>query len=402
MTVEVSSEKSRISRIVIIVVAGVVGTALMVGGLWLAFRPAPPRPKQSAIEPAAQTEPATLPPVPAATATPSAASTGVPGAGPDAVTTSAPVPAKPEPVAPGRVGKVAFGLGASIYVANEDGTGSKAVVRSNSGPYALSPNGKKLALVSLAGLSVVDVASGKQTFVAPAELVAPVWMPDSSRVMWVRQAPMTPVTPGIWAVDASGANPELVVASSDRVAVSPDGRIVVARPWSGGSAPSTTYGVFVSRGGGPFKLVKAPGLPTALAASNTRLFLGSSNPKLAAGNRISVVSMTPAGKDQKKLRGAPAGDVPAVWNELAVSPDGVSLAAGALGDDEYSRVWVIPHNGGEGVLLTPRRDGYIHGWSASGDSLFLIDGNAYQGESTALLSVKPDGGGRRLIVTGVR
>jgi len=401
VTVEVPSDKSRRARVILVVVAGVVGTALVVGGLWLAFRPAPRSPKLSVIEPAAQTQPETLPPVPAATDTASPDATQAPTAPSGTAETSTPVPVKPEPVAPGRVGKVAFGLGASVYVANEDGTRSKAVVRSNSGPYALSPNAKTLAVVSHAGLSVVDVASGKQTFVAPAELVAPVWMPDSSRVMWVRQAPITPVTPGIWTVDASGANAEMLLASSDRVAVSPDGRTVVARPWSG-TASTSASGLSVSRGGGPFQRIEVPGVPTALALSNARIFVGSSNPKLAAGNRISLLSMTLAGKDQKKLRGAPGGDAPAVWNELAVSPDGVSVAAGALGDDEYSRVWIIPHNGGEGVLVTPRRDGYIHGWSATGRSLFLIDGNAYQGESTALLSVHADGGARKLLVTGAR
>lgn len=403
VTVEVPSEKSRAGRVALIVAAGVLGTALVAYGLWLAFRPPSGPPKQSRIEPAARTEPATLPPLPAVTPTSSAGATSSTGATGAAVPTSTPGGGggATRPAA-GRAEKIAFRLGGSVYVADEDGTGARAVARFGSGPYALSPDGSTLAAVPSDELVLVDVSTGAQVSVDPAQQVTPVWKPDSSRVMWVRSSETPPGASQVWSVAKDGGDAKLLVNAADRVSVSPDGRVLLARPWLSGTALPGSFHVLVSKQGGAFRPVEVPGIPTALGASNRRAFVGISNPRASAANKISLISMDFSGGHGERILGKPSGDVMAAWSELCVSPDGMLLAAGALGDDEYSRAWIIPLGGGDAVLVTPRRDGYVHGWSASGRELYLVDGNAYQGETTALLVVDGASGSRRLLVTGAQ
>ncbi len=52
------------------------------------------------------------------------------------------------------------------------------------------------------------------------------------------------------------------------------------------------------------------------------------------------------------------------------------------------------------MKLWVRRDNYFLQWSADSAWLYLIEGNAFQGESTSLYRVGRDGQGRRLLVQG--
>jgi len=67
-----------------------------------------------------------------------------------------------------RAGKIAYRLGNQIWVANEDGSSAKAVFSSSTGAYALSPDGKTVALSdvrepSLHGpIRLFDAESGEQ------------------------------------------------------------------------------------------------------------------------------------------------------------------------------------------------------------------------------------------------
>ena len=70
------------------------------------------------------------------------------------------------------------------------------------------------------------------------------------------------------------------------------------------------------------------------------------------------------------------------------------------GDDGYSRFSVMPAKGGTPVKLWLRRDNYFLQWSADSSWLYLIEGNAFQGESTSLYRVGRTGQGRRLLVQG--
>jgi len=162
--------------------------------------------------------------------------------------------------------------------------------------------------------------------------------------------------------------------------------------------PDGSSSVLVSVNGSTLRPIQVTGgLPTVVAASKDRVFVG-----LAAGDRGSaIVSLKPDGRDQKQVAGPVSGAMPAMWYSLLVSPDGKFLAATAQGDDGYSRAYLAPTSGGDLTGLTQRRDTRAHAWNAKGDRLFFIEGNSFQGEQTALFSVKRDGSARRMIVTGV-
>jgi TolB protein len=56
-------------------------------------------------------------------------------------------------------------------------------------------------------------------------------------------------------------------------------------------------------------------------------------------------------------------------NDHGFSPDGSLLAIGHHGDDNASRIYVLPANGGEPKLVTPQGPSYWHGWSPDGKTL---------------------------------
>ncbi|MDP2400994.1 MAG: hypothetical protein Q8M66_03365, partial [Actinomycetota bacterium] len=106
------------------------------------------------------------------------------------------------------------------------------------------------------------------------------------------------------------------------------------------------------------------------------------------------------GTSDRRLVGPPATQRPFAYGHLTLSPNAEYLLFAEVGDDGYSRAFVAPVTGGSVRALTVRRDTYPVGWSADGSRIFFIEGNAFQGESTALMSVRPDGTGRRVIVEG--
>ena len=52
-------------------------------------------------------------------------------------------------------------------------------------------------------------------------------------------------------------------------------------------------------------------------------------------------------------------------------------------------MWLVPITGGSPVSLSSRRDDYPLKWSVSGKDILFIEGNAFQGESTALFHMSP-------------
>ena len=80
----------------------------------------------------------------------------------------------------------------------------------------------------------------------------------------------------------------------------------------------------------------------------------------------------------------------------------MSLLYAAESDDGYSRMWLVPTAGGTPFALSSRRDNYPLQWSVSGKEILFIEGNAFQGESTALYHVSPTGSRRLLLVSGRR
>lgn len=378
---ELPDGRARAAKIAFAVAAGVL--VVVLGAVFaLSLRTNDERvDRQTRIEPAEETSTETSVP---------------PSVEPTEATPPAPAPSE-KPTAPGqsRVTKIAFRLGGTVYVANEDGSSAAPVMRAGNGPYALSPDGRTLAVVTESNLVLVPVAGGGQVTLNDAEAARPVWTPDSKSVLWVRGEPDSPGVMTVMRVNADGKGAR-VLKQGIGASISPDGKAIIVLPLptadpGGGSSP-----VHLSLSGGAFKTVKVPGFPTSVAVTNDRLIVGLAT---AAGDPA-VVSMTFSGTDSRNLAGAPVGGAMATWSQLVSSPDGRSVAAVAMGDDGYSRVSVLPIGAGSARQLLPRKDAYFHSWSADGKRLFLIEGNHFQGQSTSLVSVGTDGTGRRVVVTG--
>lgn len=370
-------------RIALIVMGGASGVALAAGLVWLAFaaKPLAEAPRQDRIEPAQETTESPLPSAVStqpATSTVETTSTGTGGAAgglPNVV----------------RAARIAYRLGGTLYVANEDGSQPSPVARIAEGSYVLSPDGLTLAAVTEGRLKMIDTASGAAVDAGEALDTRPVWMPDSTAAMFLRRKGHADE---VRRVTRSGENDTLVRQGSS-VSVSPGGRVIAVTP--SGAVFSDGY-VWVSVGGAPFSRVTVgKGLPTAVAAGDDRLYAGLQGTP-AGGVRL--VSVRLDGRDSKQLAEQPGGDVPAVWGELCMSPDGAHLGAVALGDDEYSRISIFALPGGPETRLNPRRDAYARCWSSAGDFLYYVEGNAYQGEPTVLYRVAPNGTGRRVVATG--
>lgn len=405
MTERMPDDRARTLRIVGAVLAGALGTALIAAGIWMALRPEPPAPRQTEIEPAERTTPETPTAVPVSPSTSGTAevpigaattpsSTTDPGAGAGAPSTPGGIEENPD--APTRVALIAYRLGADLYVAQEDGSSARAVVRSVSGPYALSPDAGTLAVIRSGVLELLDVASGDAEEAGPAaETAVPCWLADSSRVIFRRRATGTSEGFQLFSVERDGGK-AVLLAPGSQAAVSPDGRVVVVRGGDEVVLDGSAY-VYVSVEGSALAPVQIlGGMPTTVATNGERVFVS-----VASGERGSaVISMLPDGRDSRQVVGAVPGTASAMWAAMRPSPDGTLLALAAQGDDGYSRTFIAPAGGGQLVSLAKRRDSYLHCWSATGDRLFLIEGNAFQGETTSLVSFKPDGSGRTVVVSG--
>lgn len=368
------------------VVAGVAGGVVAVGvigaGLFWALsgsgRTAMERPRvRSATQSAVPTSAAEA--TASVTPTGSAQSTAVPEAAPVA----------------GRAPLIAYRAGGAIWVSGQYGGSAREVYRASAGPFALSPNGLWLAAVDPGAgvLRIVDVASGTTRPVGPASPVRPVWSSDSSFLVYMRTSPAG--AGEAWRVGADGRSPRLAV-TGERGRPLWRGGSVVAAPAAGGEA--TVIGVFSEghplRAGHPVRpLEVCPG-------DGLYFYVDAGTPAQDGAVVPSLRSVRPDGRGERTLVASPMSGARAVFAELMVSPDGSWLAYAEVGDDGFSRLFAIRVSGGAPVGLSPRLDGYPLGWSADGTEVFLVEGNALQGEATRVSAVHPDGSGRRVVVEG--
>jgi hypothetical protein len=292
------------------------------------------------------------------------------------------------PVTPGAL--IAYRLGPNLYVADENGQDGNAVALAPSGDYTLSPDDRTIAVVdgNTRQLVFLDIASRtlvESTIVSGGR---PVWMPDSSGVLVATMADVSGAT-RIQRVSRQGGAPS-AIAMGGIAAVSPDAGTIVVGPGPASSAEDTKR-VAVIRAGKTTNIT-APGLVTAVAVSNDRVYFGTMS---EAGSGVWTVAVT---------GGAPKPFIPVTegspYVTLSLSTDAMTLAFAVGGDDGYSRVSVVPSQGGVPTKLWVRRDDYVLQWSADSTWLYLIEGNAFQGESTSLYRVGRNGRGRRLLVEG--
>jgi hypothetical protein len=306
-------------------------------------------------------------------------------------TTSSAPPASPSGVPASNSGAlIAYRLGPNLYVADENGQSPNAVALAPTGEYTLSPDNRTIAIVDgdTRQLVFLDIASRTLVEVPILASTRPVWMPDSSGVLVAATADVSGAT-RILRVSRQGGAPS-VIAPGGIAAVAPDAGTVVVGPGPASTGDDTKR-VAVIRAGRT-TTVNAPGIVTSVACSNDRVYIGAMNDQGAGVWTVPVTGGTP------KPFIPVASESPYVT--MMLSPDAASLAFAVGGDDGYSRVSVIPSQGGSATRLWVRRDDYILQWSADSTNVYLIEGNEFQGESTSLYRIGRNGRGRRLLVEG--
>ena len=381
MTVPIPDETAQRKRIVLIVAGSLVALALVAGGAWAVLRPGSSRNAPVVYTPAEETTasgPATSSAVASALAGEGASAT-TPGSDGTSSTT---IP---------RSGKIAFHLGRTLYVANEDGSGTTPLKVTET-EYALSPDGASVALVRGGKLEIVPVAGGKATVAGAAEIAAPVWTPDSSAVLFLRAD--SNGVPSVWHVKRDGSGAKRITVGQG-MAVSGDGKTVAMLSTEADTDAAQV--TVISNGGAPRKVAVTGGEPIALAVAGGQLYVST----LSADGTTAIWASGLDGSGRRQLVTAvPSEDKTVTFGRLMPSRDGQSLAYTADGDDGYSRIWVVPVAGGSPRQVTSRRDGYPLGWTADGKRILFFEGNSFQGESSALWIANPDGTGRRMIVSG--
>jgi len=396
VTVEVPSDSTRTRRIVLAVLAVVLGTSLLAFGVWAATQPVGSGSQQTEIEPAEQTaEPSSTPASGVSTGAASAESSAV---GPP---TSTAAPAQPSPADTATDERIAFVLGDRIYVAEQDGSGAVGVAP-QARAYSLSPDGATLAVVYDATegatqpgtVTLFDTVTGAMRTVGSGAVpTPPMWAPDSS---WLAYTSDTGAL-RVYRVAANGGTPSLVAKPGAAPAVSRDGGFVAyAESDQLGSGGKLHV---VPAGGG--KAVAVRGGSAALSWSwgpNKTLFF--TRPGETEGVWELWKASAPA------FRGAKVGSValeaPAfALGHVLVSPDGSMVLLSAMGDDEHARLWIADAASGRFSTIATRRDAYPLRWATDGRVLYF-EGNTYQGESSVLASILPDGTSKRPVVTGAQ
>lgn len=348
----------------------------------------PPSESPRTVTPAERTEPQTLPPIPGTIATGSLPPTA-----------SAEATSKPDVGSDAE--RIAFRVGTTVYTADPDGSGPVPAARVGEGAYALSPDGRTLAVVSGGRLALVDVASGDSVDAGEAwssgALMGecPVWMPDAKSLLCVRRPKGDAEGHEVRRVRRDGTGARTLTPGRSP-SVSPDGSVIAV---IGSTPASPDSAVLVSRDGGRFQRIDVGAeVVTAVAAADDRVYAGV----LQDDGSPAIVSALLDGSGTVLVSGAPVAVPRTVWGVLRLSPDGTLLAACATGDDQVSRTSIISARSGSAVPVDTRRDTYPKGWSRSGAFLYYVQGNAYQGEETALFRVARDGTGRRVLVTGAK
>lgn len=294
---------------------------------------------------------------------------------------------------------VSYRLGGQLYRAREDGSEAVAVGPSAEGVFSLSPDGRSLAYVDLATRQLVlaDPDTGVKTTVGAAEQVTPVWAPTSDWLLFVRMRPASAGVQDVYRVARSGGTASALAAGSS-AAVSPDGRtVVVARDTAPDAGPVPTLTVI--RDGVPAEL-PVPGAVADVAADNYRAYVAVSHVGGGEAAQDGVWAVPFDGSTPTRIVGPPASTRPLGLGSLLLAPDAMRLSFSATGDDGYSRPAVVGTNGGTPVELSRRRDAYPMRWTADGTALLMIEGNAWQAESTALVRCRADGSGTVVVVSG--
>ncbi|MBN1608119.1 MAG: hypothetical protein JW940_15915 [Polyangiaceae bacterium] len=287
---------------------------------------------------------------------------------------------------PGRAALVAYRRNGWLCVSAEDGTGELSVAECSTGVFSLSPDGTTIACADAASgmLVLFHVGGAVATPVGPALQDTPVWSPDSAWFAYTAPGPK------VMRTDRTGSGQTELMAGR-MPNVSPDGSVVAAV-----SPDASPPAVLVWRAGSVRSRVMATAV-SGVACSDSRIYYGL-GPDAAGAVELRSMTLDRTG-DRVEVE-APEATRAVSFGPACVSPDGVWVAYAERSDDGYSRTFALPTAGGDPVSLSIRRDCYPLCWSANGQALFFVEGNAIQGDPTSLGSVTPADGLRRMLVTG--
>lgn len=382
MTAETNSTASRLRRAALVASAVLVGGVIVASGAWLLSLNNRPSTGSKTFEPAQETSAS---PVPSVIASGSGApsSSAMPSATPPEPTP----PSGPQPAT-----RVAFRLGGALYVADESGSDTRRIGRSSSGVFSLSPDGSVLAVADdEKGLVLFGVNSkSTRTVVQGASIGALVWAPDSSWAAFDGQWASTPV---VRRVSPDGRGVSLLVRPGAGPAISPDNSRLAYRRTT---TPGEAIRVLMLKSGKDAKVAGTEGATAWAWGPGADLYFTR-----VTGTGSIELSVVPSGrKVAARVTDIPAPAPAYTAAGLMISPDGERALLSTTGDDEYSRLWVVELPTGWARQLSTRRDAYPYRWSADGTRVLYFEGNSYQGEPSALMSVNADGTGRQAIVTG--
>lgn len=395
------NDKQRAARIALAVLAGALGTTLVAGGLWVAFKPRPSEaPRQTEIRPAEETKPETL--------------TGGAGSSESTETTA---PAGEDdgdknggapPTGGGlfgggssmrRAAKVAYRKGGKVWVADESGKNAVAVTFGYNA-YALSPDGNTLAVVADVHEPLAPRAETPKIKLLDVKLKSldavseqPSWAGTSA---WLAFTVRVNDAAGVKRIDASGSDEKTLATQGSAPKVSLDGKAVCYLGGSSGAVPS----LVVANEGGGSSSATVGGSQGALSwgwGPKAELFFAKSSSTPGTWE----LRRSRAPYDTSQRLGMLELTPPAfALHDIHVSPDGRRVVLSSFGDDEFSRLWVFDVSGARFHTISTRRDAYPYGWSANGSRILYFEGNAYQGEPSSLMSCRPDGSGRTVVVEG--
>jgi Tol biopolymer transport system component len=372
----------------IITAAGVLAVAMVAAAAWSLTRPLPP-----GALPDLATETVD------ATSSASATSGAVPATQAPVVPVQPTAPASVTPtavpVAPaGR--RIGFHIGGTLYLASEDGK-NKTPMYVTGTNYALSPDGKTVAAVDGGKFFVAEVgthllANSPSTPGLAAEAVPPVWTPDSSAVLFVRAD--KDGTPHVWVFNRATATTSEFSEGSG-AAISPNGSHVAVLPAADNAVRTISVAPLASGAKTSFKVPS--GDPVAIALGANRVFVST----VAATGNSSIWAFDYNGANKKQLVASSlTSGTEVTYGNLILSPNGSKLLFSADGDDGYSRLWTVPVAGGKATKISGRRDGYAVAWTRDSKNVLFIEGNAFQGQVTALWKSDLTGSHRTKLVEG--
>lgn len=291
---------------------------------------------------------------------------------------------------------VAYRIGGELWVAREDGASARRVTSTDSEAYALSPDARTVAVAEWPGvLRLVDVDSGSSVSVAGAIGEAPSWSPAS------RWLAFTSAVRGgrfeVRRVERGGGRAE-TLASGAMPSVSTDGaRIAFVR--SGLPGLGDPLAVLDVAKETTTAVPRARGVTDHVWSGPRSLCFATTGPGL---EDVAVWSYALGDREAVKLAVASPEARPHVYSALCPSPDGSALLFAEVGDDGYSRMFVVRGGAGAARPIVTRRDAYPVCWTADGTRVLFFEGNTLQGEPTRLVSALPDGTGRRVVAEGAR